>query len=204
LEGSNHGIVDKLATSYCRRLREKGDVCISAKKDLYFIKVNLNRHCKDQDTEVCSVRLEPTGNICVMAVYRAPSGNFISFLSGVDNIIRLLYKAKSKFIICGDINIDYSMDSDKKRQLDAMLQSYNLSSVVHFPTRVQNQSSMTIDNIFIDIHKITSYTVCPLYNGLSNHDAQLLTITDVGPQISNHLTYTRNILKYSIEDFKIR
>jgi exonuclease III len=50
-----------------------------------------------------------------MAVYRTPSGNFISFFSGVDNIIRLLYKAKSKFIICGDINIDYSMDSHKKK-----------------------------------------------------------------------------------------
>jgi hypothetical protein len=49
-----------------------------------------------------------------MTVYRAASGNFISFLSGVD-IIRLLYKAKSKFIISGDINTDYSMDSDKKK-----------------------------------------------------------------------------------------
>jgi hypothetical protein len=97
------------------------------------------------------------------------------------------------------------MDSNKKRQFDAMLQSYNLSSIVHFPTRVQNQSSTTIDNIFIDIHKITSYIVCPLYNGLSDHDAQLLTIKDVSLQISNHLTYTiRNIHKYSIEDFKIR
>jgi hypothetical protein len=113
-----------------------------------------------------------------MAVCRAPSGNFISFLSGVDNIIRLLYKAKLKCIICGDINIDYSMDSDKKGQLDAMLQSYNLSSIVHFPTRVQNQSSMTIDNIFIDI---TSYTVCPLYNGLSDRNAQLITIKDLSP-----------------------
>jgi endonuclease/exonuclease/phosphatase family metal-dependent hydrolase len=130
---------------------------------------------------VCALRLEPAVNICVMAVYRAPCGNFTSFISGVDNIIRLLYKAKSKFIICGDINIDYSIGSDKKRQLDAMLQSYNLSSVVHFLTRAQNQSSTTIDNIFIDIHKITSYTVCPLYNGLSDHDAQLLTIKDVSP-----------------------
>jgi exonuclease III len=125
-----------------------------------------------------------------MAVYRAPSGNFISFLSGVDNIIRLLYKAKSKFIICGDINIDYSLDSDKKRQLDAMHQSYNLSSIVHFHTRVHNQTSMT-NNIFIDIHKITSYTVCPLYNGLSVHDAQLLTIKDGNSTNieSSHLYY---------------
>jgi pyruvate/oxaloacetate carboxyltransferase len=124
----------------------------------------------------------------------------------VEQIILLDYSIKQnlKFIICGDINIDYSMDSDKKRQFDAMLQSYNLSSIIHFSTRVQNQTSTTTDNIFIVIHKITSYTVCPLYNGLLDHDAQLLTIKDVSPQISNHLTYTiRNIHKYTI-DFKIR
>jgi hypothetical protein len=86
-----------------------------------------------------------------------------------------------------------------------MLQSYNLSAIVRLPTRVQNQSSTTIDNIFIDIHKIKNYTVCPLYNGLSDHDAQLLIVKDVNLQLSNCPTYTiRNIHKYSIEEFKIR
>jgi hypothetical protein len=46
--------------------------------------------------------------------------------------------------------------------------------------------------------------VC-LYNGLSDHDAQLLRIKDVNPQILNHYTYiTRIINKYSIDYFKIR
>jgi hypothetical protein len=93
----------------------------------------------------------------------------------------------------------------KKKQLDAMFLSYNLLPIVHFPTRVQNQSCTTTDNIIIDIHKIISFTVCPLYNGLSDHDAQLLTIKDVKPQLSNYYTYIiRNIHRYSIEDFKIR
>jgi hypothetical protein len=76
--------------------------------------VNLSRYCKDQDIEMCALKLEPVVNICVLAVYRAPSGNFISFLSGLDNIISSLYKAESKFIICGDTNIDYLKDSEKK------------------------------------------------------------------------------------------
>jgi hypothetical protein len=63
---------------------------------------------------------------------------------------------------------------------------------------------MTTDNRFIDIHKIINYTVCPLHNGLSDHDAQLLTIKDVNPQLSNHYTYNiRNIHKYSTEDLKL-
>jgi hypothetical protein len=49
------------------------------------------------------------------------------------------------------------MDNEEK-QLDALLQTYNLSSTVHFPTTIQNQSNI-IDNIFINIHKVINYTV---------------------------------------------
>jgi hypothetical protein len=109
-----------------------------------------------------------------------------------------------KFIICGDINIDYLTNSNKKRQLDAMLLSYNLSAIVHFPTRIQNQSKTAINNIFTDIHKITNYTVSLISIGLSDHTAQLLIIKDVNLQLFKHHIYTiRNIHKYSIEDFKI-
>jgi hypothetical protein len=38
----------------------------------------------------------------------------------------------------------------KKKQLDTVLLYYNLMATVHFPTRIQNQSNMAIDNIFID------------------------------------------------------
>jgi hydroxypyruvate isomerase len=48
------------------------------------------------------------------------------------------------------MNIDYLADKERKEQLDAVLLSYNLTSTVHFPTRVQNQSSTAVDNIFID------------------------------------------------------
>jgi hypothetical protein len=67
------------------------------------------------------------------------------------------------------------MDSDKNGQFDAMLQSYNLLATVHFPTRVQYQSSKTIDNIFIDIQKIKYY-------------AQLLIAKDANIQLLNKHT----------------
>jgi hypothetical protein len=88
------------------------------------------------------------------------------------HILKTFYKADSKHIICGDINIDYLSDSEKKRQLDAVLLSYSSSAIVHFPTRSQYQSSTWIDNIFIDTYKFTNYSIFPLYNGLSDHDAE--------------------------------
>jgi hypothetical protein len=76
-------------------------------------------------------------------------------------------------------------------------------ATVHFPTRVQNQSNTAIDNIFIDNYKFTKYNVSPVYNRLSDHDAQLLRIKDIDLQTVNHRSYSiRN--KYSVEEFKIR
>jgi len=93
----------------------------------------------------------------------------------------------------------------KKRQLDAVLLSYNLFAIVHFPNRSQHQCSTAIDNIFIDTYKFTNYTVFPLHNGLSDHDAQLLKLNDVNMQQQNQQFYTiRNINKHSIEEFKMR
>jgi hypothetical protein len=65
-----------------------------------------------------------------------------------------------------------------KKQLNTVLLPYNLTTAVNFPTRVQNEFNMAIDYIFIDNYKFTKYTVSLIYNGLSDHDAQLLTITN--------------------------
>jgi exonuclease III len=54
-----------------------------------------------------------------MAVYRAPSGNFNLFLKRLDDIHKSFYRVDSKLILCGDINVDYLTEDEKKRQLDA-------------------------------------------------------------------------------------
>jgi len=64
--------------------------------------------------------------------YRAPSGNFDLFLSKLNVVLRNLYTATLEYIVCGDINIDYLIDSDRKSRLDALLKSYKLTSVVNF------------------------------------------------------------------------
>jgi len=58
-----------------------------------------------------------TLNISVLTLYRAPSGNFGSFLLKLDTILQSLYTLKLHFIICGDININYLNESENKNQL---------------------------------------------------------------------------------------
>jgi hypothetical protein len=88
------------------------------------------------------------------------------------------YKVELKLIIWRNINIDYLTDNEREKQLDAVLLSYNLTATVRFPTRIQNESNMALDYIFIDNYKFTKYTVSSVYKGLSDHDAQLLIITN--------------------------
>jgi hypothetical protein len=87
-----------------------------------------------------------------------------------------LYTSTIEYIICGDTNIDYSFDSDRKSQKEALFKTYNLTSVVNFPTRTQQYSAKAIDNIFIDVTKMRYYSICPIINGLSDHVAQSITL----------------------------
>jgi endonuclease/exonuclease/phosphatase family metal-dependent hydrolase len=100
-----------------------------------------------------------------------------SFLLRLDMVLQSLYSPKLHIIICGDLNINYLNENENKSQLDNLLISYNLTSIINFPKRVQNASATAIDNIFIDISQFESYTVTPVINGMSDHDTQLLTIS---------------------------
>jgi len=96
------------------------------------------------------------------------------FLSSVDTILNRLYNNSVNIIICGDLNVNYLENSNNKLQLDSLLASYNLHSAVDSPTRITTSSCTEIDkHINIDFF-IQS---CP--NGLSDHDAQILTLTDI-------------------------
>ena len=146
----------------------------------------MDKYCKDQDIEVCVLKPKSTFfNVRIMAGYRAPTGNFNLFLNRLDDIIKTLYKVDLQFVICGNINTDYLTHNDKKRQLDAVLLTYNLSTKVYFPTRSQGYSNTAIDNIFIDTYKFINFGVSPLHNGLLDHNAQVLKINNVNLQLQS-------------------
>jgi hypothetical protein len=82
-------------------------------------------------------------------------------------------------MICGDININYLIDTNKKKQLNILLNCFNIYSALHFPTLIKNGSSKMIDNIFFDTTQFNNFIVFPILNGLSDHDAQLLLLKDL-------------------------
>ena len=68
------------------------------------------------------------------------------------------------------------MTMTKKSKLDNLVLSCNLYSTVNFPTRIHNNSIIAVDDIFIDKVKYENYSLHPLVNRLSDHDAQIITI----------------------------
>ena len=84
------------------------------------------------------------------------------YTNELDTILRTLYTATLDFLICGDINISYLIDSARKNQLDTLLFSCNLSDIIKFPTRVQINSVRAIDNILIVISQMGNCTAIPM------------------------------------------
>ena len=117
-----------LGAYYCRQISEKCGVAIFVQCSLGFSNTNIDQHCKEQDIEICALKLSfGTLNICVLTLYRALSSNLSIFLLKLDTILQSLYTPMLHFVICGDININYLNDSVNKSQQDNLLLSYNLT-----------------------------------------------------------------------------
>jgi exonuclease III len=114
--------------------------------------------------EVCAVKLHLLSReICIITIYRSPSGNFQYFIDNLEKILSMIYRNNTEIIICGDININYLIDSTHKQLLDLLLACYVLCSTVHFPTRIQNNSYFAIDNIFINTFKFNDFFFASYY-----------------------------------------
>jgi len=190
----------KLGAKYCRKELKHGGVCIYIHETLKFSNISLQKHCREQDIEIAAVQLKlDKDNVIIFCVCRAPSRNLDYFLNKFNNILNSLHNYKSEFIICGNIN--YLGTNNKKKQLHNLLGTYNLTGTVYFPTRIANNSITLIDNIFVN-NRI-KYIIQPCINGLSDHDVQLLTLSNISIPSSNiKPSYIRNINKNTIAGFQ--
>jgi hypothetical protein len=93
-----------VGASYCRQNMAKRGMSIFVKKNLKFNQLNILHHRNEQDIECCVVQLESKHcNICVLAIYRAATGDFELLLNKFESIIDYLNKPTAEFVICGDI-----------------------------------------------------------------------------------------------------
>jgi hypothetical protein len=191
-----------IGAQFCRSHLEKGGVVMYINNSLNSTNIDLSKYCKEKDIEICAVKLKLSVTpVCVMTVYRSPSGNFNCFLQNLDAVLQTLYTPAQSFIICGDININYLVVSEQRKQLDNLLLLYNLKSIVDFPTRRNYTSLSAIDNIFIDNSCFHDYSLTPFYNDLSDHDAQILTIKTLSHSQHDTVKTVRKVDQHAISNF---
>ena len=180
----------RLGANYCRKSLKSGGVCIYVHDALQFKNIDLQKHCKEQEIGISAVKLKINKkNVIIFCTYRAPSGEFDYFLNKLDYILNSLHTYNTEYIICGDININYLRDDNKKNQLNYMLSTYNMISTVYFPTRISHNSAALIDNISVDNR--SHYNIKPCINGLSDHDVQLIALHNL-PLPKNLYALTRS------------
>jgi exonuclease III len=91
----------------CRQNLRKGEVSIFVYGDLKFSKVNIHEFSKEQHITACAIKIKSSlSSICVIAIYRALSGDLKLFIDSSDNIIKKLYKTGLTIVLCGDFNIN--------------------------------------------------------------------------------------------------
>ena len=95
-------------------------------------------------------------------------------------------------------------DSTTKYQITSLLKMYNLDYTVNYPTRINDYTETTIGNIFLDRSENENFIIEPYYNGLSDHDAQMLTLYIPSHKSLKHgLTRTgRKCGDFSISEFQ--
>jgi hypothetical protein len=77
--------------------------------------------------------------------------------------------------------------------------------MVHFPIRIQNNSISAIDNIFIDLCRAGNYTIGPLVNGQSDHDADHIYINNINLETQNNcFQCIRKFNKNTMNEFMIK
>ena len=194
-----------LGAKFCRETHKSGGVSIFVHDTLQYTNIKLDEFCKEQDIEACAIKIHLSSlTIGIICIYRSPTGNFVHFLYTLDSILNFVYNHTTEIIICGDFNINFLNDNDKKRELYNLLLSFDLYSTVNFPTRIHNNSSSAIDNIFIDKIKYEDYSIHPVVNGLSDHDAQLITINNITVNKHNKKPqYIRKFNEPSLSQFAV-
>jgi len=102
----------KIGAKFCRETLKNGGVGIFVHDTLQCTNINLGEFCKEQDIEACAVKINLLSiTICIICIYRSPTGKFLHTL---DSILSFLHNNTIKIIICGDFNINYLNENDKK------------------------------------------------------------------------------------------
>jgi hypothetical protein len=191
-----------LGAHFCGQTYKQGGVSIYVSNDIQYNTINLDKYNREKDLEICALKTRVLSHsLIVICICRSPTGNFTYFLNQLEFILSRIHKVSTNLILCGDFNINHLDVNSRKHLLESLLASFSLFSTGKFPTRISNNSSALIDNIYIDINRF-NFSVHPLINGLSDHDAQVINLSNIFCSVPKNLfSFARRIDNNSVRKF---
>ena len=154
-----HKVIENynLGAYYCRNQHEKGGVAIYTHKSIQSTKINMDTYCKEKDIEICAIKFTYyESKISIITLYRSPIGNFEYFLHRLEELLQALYDPSIDIIICGDLNVDYRVENERKHQLNNLLHSFNPyptafpygnGMVLHFYQQQESSTTKTVHKV---------------------------------------------------------
>jgi hypothetical protein len=71
----------------------------------------MSENCDEKITGLCAVQVNiKSSHLITVCTYKSNSGNFDKFVTLLDRTVKHLYRPRTDFLICGDINVTYLME----------------------------------------------------------------------------------------------
>jgi hypothetical protein len=194
----------KLASSCCKR-ESLGGVCILISNNIIFQSTDLKQFCHKKTLEIYAVKLHlKTIKLIIFCIYRAPAGNLNQFYDTLENILNHFLQPHVTYLICGDLNTNLFLKSNDALKLLTLMNTFNLTQVVDFPTRIINNNGTLTDTIFVDTTIYDKIQVKPFINGLLDHDIQIICLqnANIGLQQSDSKIKSRLINEQTTKHFQ--
>lgn len=162
--------------------------CLSVNKKIS----NVPKISSDFEHACAEILLNNNSTIIVNCVYRAPTGNFNTFIRSLDDLLLKQILSPKQTFICGDFNtnLDPNVPNKNAQDLKTMCLTYGLKPYIHTFTRLQGSHNTIIDNIFsnVETNIITSYTVpCDF----SDHNLQMIAVKTAPHNVSDKVIFYR-------------
>lgn len=168
----------RLANKYCRRsATAHGGVALYvidsldpiSRDDITMLSEEYVLECSAVEVKVAGVQYV----VCVM--YNPSVANFDTFVKKLDQIIELIMNENKTIIILGDFNVDMLSETKlNKNKIIHVLNSYNMIYTIKEPTRVTDNSSTCIDNIYVS--EFVDQESSVIKTNISDHFGQVINI----------------------------
>ena len=182
--------------SHISKIRPKksgGGTSIFVRSDIKFkIKENINVDLPGVDSiaiEIHKDELNSTKNVIVLALYRPPNINAAHFIIKLTDTMQTLHEQNKHVFLMGDFNIDITEAMLTTNRIvndfHNLFLSYHFYNLINKPTRVTENKSSIIDNIYTNASKT-------LVNGIFKTDFSdhysIFCVTDLTKLLAKNKT----------------